>query len=144
MPIASVNTTISVNALLLAQHAGREAQILREVREQLAARPADGDGRRHVRLAQRAQALGQIRGLAELRAHERERGGLVEAFRAKLRVALLEVLAKAPRRSPLRGRRQAARLASRASISCVQLGMADYSTLRVSMGSIVAARRAGR
>ncbi len=143
-PIASVNTTMSVNALLLAQHARREAQILPQIREQLAARRAHGDGRRHVRLAQRPHAFGEIRVVAQLLAHERERRGLVEALVAKLGVALLEVLGKLldDLRFAAGGEPQGSRAAPRSLAS--SWAWSDYSALSVSLGSIVAARRAGR
>ena len=85
---------MSVSGLLLAQHARREAQILPKIGEQLPARRADGNGRRHVRLPQRAHAFDKVRIVAQLLAHERERGGLVEALAAKLGIALLEMLRK--------------------------------------------------
>ena len=58
------------------------------------ARRADGHwrGRRHVRLAQRPHEIGERVVVQQLRAHERERFGLVDAAAAQLGVAELEVL----------------------------------------------------
>ena len=62
---------------------------------ELPARRTHGHGRRwRVRLTQRPHEFGEGLVVEQLRAHERERFGLVHALIAKLGVAQLEVLGK--------------------------------------------------
>lgn len=76
---------------LLAQHPSCQRQILPEIRKQLPARSAYGDGRRHVRLAQRTHSFDKVWVGAQLLAHERDGSGLVDALIAELGVTQLEM-----------------------------------------------------